>query len=85
MTLTQAATLVKRLVIFSAVTLFLGLGSFIGYKIWYAYYLAHLPPVEEKPDIRFGLLPPVDFPKSNVTSSNFSYSLDTVTGGKCAR
>lgn len=54
--------------------------SFIGYKIWYAYYLANLPPVEEKPDTRFGLLPNPDFPKVSVSSSNFSYSLDTATG-----
>lgn len=54
--------------------------SFIGYKIWNAYYLASLPPVEEKPDTRFGLLPDPDFPKVSVTSSNFSYSLDTQSG-----
>lgn len=59
----------------------MGIASFVGYKIWYAYYLAHLPPVEEKPDIKFGLLPQPDFPKSDVSSSNFSYSLDTTTGG----
>lgn len=81
MTLTQAATLVKRSIIISVVALVLGIIGFIGYQIWHAYYLANLPPVEEKPDTKFGLLPAIDFPQSSVSSSNFSYSLDTVTGG----
>ncbi|MBI2085729.1 hypothetical protein HYT74_00140 [Candidatus Daviesbacteria bacterium] len=81
MTLTQTAILVKQIILVSSITLVLGLTSFIGYKIWYAYYLAHLPPVEEKPDAKFGLLPSLDFPKGNVSTSNFSYSLDTTTGG----
>lgn len=58
----------------------MGVISFIGYRIWYAYYLASLPPVEEKPDTRFGLLPDPDFPKVSVSSSNFSYNLDTQSG-----
>ncbi len=81
MTLTQTAVLVKRGIIFSVIALVLGLTSFIGYKIWYAYYLAHLPPVEEKPDAKFGPLPLPLFPKSAVSTSNFTYSLDTATGG----
>lgn len=81
MTLTQTAILVKQVILVFSIALVLGLVSFIGYKIWYAYYLAHLPPVEEKPDTKFGLLPQLDFPKVNVSTSNFSYSLDTTTGG----
>lgn len=81
MTLTQTAILVKQVILISSIALVLGLTSFIGYKVWYAYYLAHLPPVEEKPDTKFGLLPSLDFPKGNVSTSNFSYSLDTTTGG----
>lgn len=81
MTLTQTAILVKQVILISSITLFLGLTSFVGYKIWYAYYLAHLPPVEEKADAKFGLLPLPSFPKGNVSTSNFSYSLDTTTGG----
>lgn len=81
MTLTQTAILVKQVILISSIALLLGLTSFIGYKVWYAYYLAHLPPVEEKPDTKFGLLPSIDFPKGNVSTSNFSYSLDTTTGG----
>ncbi|EKD89872.1 MAG: hypothetical protein ACD_32C00118G0004 [uncultured bacterium] len=81
MTLSQTAIFVQRSIIISAVALFLSIASFTGYKIWYAYYLASLPPVEEKPDTKFGQLPQPDFPKSSVSSSNFSYSLDTTTGG----
>ena len=81
MTLTQTAILVKQIITISIITLVVGTISFIGYQIWYAYYLANLPPVEEKPDTKFGLLPQLNFPKSSVSTSNFSYSLDTTTGG----
>lgn len=81
MTLSQTAVLTKQIITISIFALVLGAASFIGYKIWHAYYLAQLPPVEEKPDTKFGLIPPPDFPKSNVSTSNFSYSLDTTTGG----
>ncbi len=80
MTLSQTAILTKQVITLSAIAIVLGTVSFIGYKIWHAYYLAHLPPVEEKPDTKFGLLPPLDFPPSAVASSNFSYSIDTSTG-----
>ncbi|MBU1032192.1 hypothetical protein KKE03_04725 [Patescibacteria group bacterium] len=81
MTLTQTAILVKQLIAISIIALVLGIGGFIGYKIWYANYLASLPPIEEKPDSKFGSLPEPNFPKSTVSSSNFTYSLDTTTGG----
>lgn len=81
MTLTQTAILTRNFILIFSLTLIVGIVSFIGYKIWYANYLANLPPVEEKPDTKFGLLPPPDFPETNVSSSNFSYSLDTTTGG----
>ncbi len=81
MTLTQTAILTKQIIIISVIAFVLGISGFIGYNIWHAYYLAHLPPVEEKPDIKFGLLPLPDFPKGNVSTSNFTYSLDTATGG----
>lgn len=80
MTLTQTAILVKQVITISAIALILGIVSFIGYQIWYAYYIANLPPIEEKPDNKFGLLPKLEFPGSNVSSSNFSYSIDNTTG-----
>ena len=36
--------------------------------------------MEEKPDTKFGVLPDPDFPLPKVSSSNFSYSIDTQTG-----
>lgn len=81
MTLTQTAILTKQIITVFILAVILGTSSFIGYKIWYQYYISHLPPKEEKPDTKFGLLPAPDFPKATVTSSNFSYSIDTTTGG----
>lgn len=80
MTLAQTASITKKIITLSAVILFLGLISFTVYKIWHVYYISHLPPVVEKADIKFGLLPALEFPSSFVSSSNFSYSLDTTTG-----
>ena len=79
-TLTQTAVLTRHFILIFSISLIVGIVSFIGYKLWLSYYLANLPPVEEKPDTRFGLLPEPDFPKALVSSSNFSYSLDTSTG-----
>src|SRR3989344_5818948 len=81
MTLSQTAILTKQVITLSIITIVLGTVSFIGYKIWYAYYLANLPPIEEKPDTKFGKLPYPDFPVAGVSSYNFSYSIDTTTGG----
>lgn len=81
MTLTQTAILTKQIITITILAIILGIASFVGYKIWYAYYLSTLPPVEEKPDTKFGILPAPNFPKSSVSSSNFSYALDTTTGG----
>lgn len=80
MTLTQTAILTKKVIAIFLVISFLSTISFTAYKIWHAYYIAHLPPVEEKPDPKFGLLPYPDLPTSTVSSSNFSYSIDTSTG-----
>lgn len=81
MTLTQTAIITKQIITITVLALVVGIISFIGYKIWSAYYLANLPPQEEKADTKFGVLPYPDFPKKGVSSSNFSYSLDTTTGG----
>lgn len=81
MTLTQTAILTKQVILVSAVALVLGIVGFIGYNIWYNWYLSTLPVVEEQPDAKFGILPALEFPSRSVSSSNFSYSLDTTTGG----
>lgn len=80
MNLTQVAKFTRRAIIAFAVLIVVGLFSFIGYKIWYANYLASIPPVEEKPDLKFGSLPEINLPPSKVSSANYSYSLDTTTG-----
>ncbi len=81
MTLTQAAKLTKRGMIFTVLTIFLGLSAWFGYRYYYYnIYLPSLPKVEEKPNLKFGLLPQLQFDSTSVSSSNFSYSLDTVTG-----
>lgn len=81
MTLTQAAVWTKRGIIGLIVSIVLVILTTIGSRAWYQYQLSHQPPVEEKPEMRFGSLPKVQFPPGGVTSSNFSYSIDTVTGG----
>ncbi|MDO8429010.1 MAG: hypothetical protein Q7S88_00070 [Candidatus Daviesbacteria bacterium] len=81
MTLTQTAQLTKRLILLSIVVLFLGIGGRIGYNLWEDYRLAQLPPTVEKPEMKFGPLPKITFPDPKVSSTNFSYSLDTSTGG----
>jgi len=81
MTLTQTAILIRRGTIVALIAVVLVIIGAVGYKIWHQYYLSSLPPVEEKPEMKFGVLPKLNFPPSMVSSSNFSYSLDTVTGG----
>ncbi len=80
MTLSQAAAITRQAIVLTIVVLFVSIIGFIGYRIWYAYYLAHLPVKEPTPDTKFGVLQPPDFPESNVSTSNFAYSLDTSTG-----
>lgn len=80
MTLTQTAIIVQRGIIIFVAALILGIAGFTSYKIWYNSYLRSLPQIEEKPDTKFGILPAIQFPTSNVSSANFLYSLDTETG-----
>lgn len=81
MTLTQTAILVKQIILISTIALILGIIGFVSYKVWYANYLKNLPVVEEKPDVKFGILPTLEFPATAVSPSNFTYSIETVTGG----
>ncbi|KKS65529.1 hypothetical protein A3A14_03395 [Candidatus Daviesbacteria bacterium RIFCSPLOWO2_01_FULL_43_38] len=81
MTLTQAAVWTKRGIIGTIVSIILIILAVTGSRMWYQYQLSLRPPVEEKPEMKFGSLPKIQFPPSEVTSSNFSYSIDTVTGG----
>lgn len=80
MTLTQVAGFTQKFIVISIISVILGIVSFIGYRIWYANYLANLPPVEEKPEIKWGSLPTPEFPPSKSTATNFSYTIDTQSG-----
>lgn len=80
MTLTKVAQFTRLLITFSLIFFAIGVTSFIGYKIWHAKYLASLPPVEEKPNPIFGILKQPNLPQTDVSSSNYTYSIDTVDG-----
>lgn len=80
MTLTQTAIIVKQIIFFTAIFVIISIIAFVGYSAAYNYYISRRPLPEVKPDTRFGQLPALDFPESIVPGSNFSYSLDTVTG-----
>lgn len=81
MTLTEASALTKKVLIVSAITIFVSLSAWGIWHYYYNYiYLPSIPPVVEKPTLAFGPLPKLKFPDPTVASSNFSYSLDTQTG-----
>lgn len=81
MTLTEAAAFTKKGIIVSVITLVV---VFMAWGAWHYYYnyiyLPGLPVAVEQPTLAFGPLPKVAFPESAVSSSNFSYTLDTETG-----
>lgn len=81
MNLTKAARITKKAMIFTVIAITVGLSSWIGYTYYYYnIYLPSLPKPEVKPDVKFGILPQQKFDNTSVSSSNFSYSLDTPTG-----
>lgn len=80
MTLTQTSTLTKKLVIAGMITAVIGTAGGISYSIWHQSYLASLPKPEEKPEEKFGVLPALQFPASEVSSTNYTYSIDTTSG-----
>ncbi len=81
MTLAQIAIITKNIINATIALIVISIIGFIGYRIWYASYVASLPPVEEKPTTQFGILPLPKLPEASASSSNYSYSLDTTTGG----
>ncbi len=81
MTLTQAARITKISFFTIVIVSVLGIIGGIGYNIWHQNYLASLPKTIEAPQNLFGDLPPLSFPKNTASSSTYTYSLDTVTGG----
>lgn len=81
MTLTQTAILTKRLLVISAISLALIITGTIAYNYYQAYQRSKIPPAEEQPDLKFGTLPQPNLPPIAVASSDYGYTLDTVTGG----
>ncbi len=55
------------------------IGGF-GYQAFRKYQQSKIPPIEEKPDVKWGILPKPNLPVSSVASSSYSYTLDTTTG-----
>lgn len=81
MTLTETALWGRRGVITIAIFVSLGILSALGYAMWLQYITSHpTPPIEETPTKKFGNLPKIIFPPARVTSSNYSYSINTTTG-----
>lgn len=81
MTLTETAIITKRSLLTIVILMVLGLASFFGYQYYYYYYyLPSQPVVEEQPELKFGLLPKLEFQEVSVSSSNFTYTIDTKTG-----
>lgn len=80
MTLSAVASFTQKFIIFSTIAATLGVISFVGFKIWYANYLSNLPPVEEKPEIKWGVLPTPDFPSPVTSANNYTFSIDTQSG-----
>lgn len=80
MTLTQTATFARRFILGFIIFSVLGITSYVGYQIWYANYLSKLPPPEEKPDTKFGILPTPELPQSKAPVGILTYTLDTATG-----
>lgn len=81
MTLTETARITKTIILVGAVLLVVSVSGWISFQFWYyRYYLPNKPPVEVPPEIKFGILPKPIFPLTLVSSSNYSYSLDTETG-----
>ncbi len=81
MTLTNAAVLTKKVMLFAVILLILSFSGWLGYRYYYYnIFLPSLPPPEEKPDVKFGRLPFPSFPQSSSSASNYQFILDTETG-----
>lgn len=86
MTLTETAALTKKLLLGSGIFFVVVVMSWIGFQYYYyKIYLPSIPPKIEKPDVKFGNLPKIGPGKSSASSSNYSYALDTDTGGLPAK
>lgn len=82
MTLTETAIFTKRGVVGFIIFILLSIIAWQGYK-YYHYHYVYLPSLAQqkpKPNVEFGILPYPKFLPVDVSSSNYSYSIDTPTG-----
>lgn len=80
MTLTQAASLTRKIFFFSIFIIVSSIVGFIGYKIYtISQQPAKINPSEQI-DTRFGILPNLDFSKTATSSGALSYSLNLPQG-----
>jgi hypothetical protein len=79
MTLTQAAALTKKGILYLIALILAGFLTWTLFKVGTQIYLTLRPPVE-KPEMKFGALTKIQFPESTISSSGFTYSVDTNTG-----
>lgn len=80
MTLTETAKFTKRFLIFTALFSAALLVVWLGSVYYKNYLYSKVPQIEDKPDLKFALLPKLKFSSNSISSSNYSYSLDTPTG-----
>lgn len=80
LTLTQTASLTKKGFIFGSVSLILMILGWVGFGYYKAYQASKIPPPEEKPDVKFNILPQPNLKDSLTPSSDYTYDLVTKTG-----
>ena len=81
MTLTQTAVLTKRILLSIAILAVIGISAWLSLSFYIThYYLPQKRAEDEKPQVKYGILPKPLFPTSGISSSNYSYSIDTETG-----
>lgn len=82
MTLTETATLTKRGAVGLIIAILLIIVGWLGYR-HYHYNYVYLPSLiaqKPKPNVEFGILPQPGFLETDISSSNYTYSIDTPTG-----
>lgn len=81
MTLTQAAVLTKKGIAGSIIFILFAVLCLVAYQLIYTnLYLPHRKPVEIPPNRTFGSLPRPQLTGLNISSSGFTYTIDTTTG-----
>ncbi|QQG43595.1 MAG: hypothetical protein HYW45_01085 [Candidatus Daviesbacteria bacterium] len=80
MTLTQAASLTRKLILLLIIFLILGTTGLVGYKIWLSVN-NKTGSAEMIPDTKFGILPPLNLPSSITSSATVSYQLNMGSSG----